>query len=207
MTLRRIRACPCTASTGRHDCRRAIALAVEWRKTALVIIDMQRDFMEPGGFGETLGNDVGQLARAVKPCAAVLDAARNIGMLVVHTREGTDRSGVRRRRSNAASLAAHRRQGTDGPHSHSGRTRTRHHSAFIQSRVKSSSTNPARARRATPLGDILKDRKIENLRCAASRRVCVNTTGAKPTIAATAASCWRIAAHPTFPNFTRWDCA
>ena len=49
---------------------------------------MQRDFMEPGGFGETLGNDVSQLARAVKPIAAVLDAARDTGMLVVHTREG-----------------------------------------------------------------------------------------------------------------------
>ena len=49
---------------------------------------MQRDFMEPGGFGETLGNDVSQLARAVKPIAAVLAAARDSGMLVVHTREG-----------------------------------------------------------------------------------------------------------------------
>src|SRR3954471_13982922 len=56
--------------------------------TALLIIDMQRDFMEPGGFGETLGNDVSQLARAVPPIKAVLNAARQTGMLVVHTREG-----------------------------------------------------------------------------------------------------------------------
>ncbi len=61
---------------------------LDWSTTALLIIDMQRDFMEPGGFGETLGNDVSQLARAVKPIAAVLDAAREIGLLVVHTREG-----------------------------------------------------------------------------------------------------------------------
>jgi nicotinamidase-related amidase len=61
---------------------------LDWTKTALVIIDMQRDFMEPGGFGETLGNDVSQLAGAVKPIAAVLAAARDSGMLVVHTREG-----------------------------------------------------------------------------------------------------------------------
>src|SRR6201986_4732645 len=61
---------------------------LDWSKTALVIIDMQRDFMEPGGFGETLGNDVSQLAGAVKPIAAVLEAARDSGMLVVHTREG-----------------------------------------------------------------------------------------------------------------------
>ena len=63
-------------------------LALHWAATALLIIDMQRDFMEPGGFGETLGNDVSQLARAVKPIAAVLEAARDTGMLVVHTREG-----------------------------------------------------------------------------------------------------------------------
>src|SRR3954468_11058321 len=61
---------------------------LEWSATALLIIDMQRDFMEPGGFGETLGNDVTQLARAIKPIAAVLDAARERGILVVHTREG-----------------------------------------------------------------------------------------------------------------------
>ena len=61
---------------------------LDWSATALLIIDMQRDFMEPGGFGETLGNDVSQLARAVKPIASVLDAARDMGMLVVHTREG-----------------------------------------------------------------------------------------------------------------------
>src|SRR5262245_66301078 len=63
-------------------------IALDWSKTALVVIDMQRDFMEPGGFGETLGNDVSQLARAVKPIAAVLAAARDIGIPVIHTREG-----------------------------------------------------------------------------------------------------------------------
>ena len=62
--------------------------AFDPQTTALVVIDMQRDFMEPGGFGETLGNDVSQLARAVKPIAAVLQAARDTGMLVIHTREG-----------------------------------------------------------------------------------------------------------------------
>jgi nicotinamidase-related amidase len=61
---------------------------LDWSKTALVIIDMQRDFLEPGGFGETLGNDVSQLARAVQPCADMLRAARDAGILVVHTREG-----------------------------------------------------------------------------------------------------------------------
>ncbi len=57
-------------------------------RTAPVIIDMQRDFLEPGGFGEALGNDVSRLAAAVAPCRAVLDAARRFGLLVIHTREG-----------------------------------------------------------------------------------------------------------------------
>jgi nicotinamidase-related amidase len=61
---------------------------LDWATTALLIIDMQRDFLEPGGFGETLGNDVSQLARAVPPIAAVLAGARRIGLPVIHTREG-----------------------------------------------------------------------------------------------------------------------
>jgi nicotinamidase-related amidase len=61
---------------------------LDWSKSALLIIDMQRDFLEPGGFGETLGNDVAQLKLAVAPCRAVLDAARAYGLLVIHTREG-----------------------------------------------------------------------------------------------------------------------
>jgi biuret amidohydrolase len=56
--------------------------------TALVIIDMQRDFVEPGGFGEALGNDVSLLRKAIAPTKKVLDAARKRGLLVIHTREG-----------------------------------------------------------------------------------------------------------------------
>ncbi len=59
----------------------------ELAKTALVLIDMQRDFIEPGGFGETLGNDVALLEAIVPATRAVLEAWRAAGGLVVHTRE------------------------------------------------------------------------------------------------------------------------
>jgi nicotinamidase-related amidase len=56
--------------------------------TALLIIDMQRDFVEPGGFGETLGNDVSWLQAVVPPLQQVLATAREVGLTVIHTREG-----------------------------------------------------------------------------------------------------------------------
>ncbi|WP_326562604.1 cysteine hydrolase family protein [Micromonospora sp. NBC_01796] len=56
--------------------------------TALLVIDMQRDFLEPGGFGESLGNDVAELRRTIPPLAALLTAVRAAGLTVIHTREG-----------------------------------------------------------------------------------------------------------------------
>lgn len=64
------------------------ALTIDPARTAVVIIDMQRDFIEPGGFGESLGNDVSRLRAAIAPCQALLAGARAAGLLVVHTREG-----------------------------------------------------------------------------------------------------------------------
>ncbi|HSI57367.1 MAG TPA: cysteine hydrolase [Ideonella sp.] len=61
--------------------------AFEVDKAALVIIDMQRDFIEPGGFGETLGNKVALLQAIVPTVKRVLQAWREAGGLVVHTRE------------------------------------------------------------------------------------------------------------------------
>ncbi len=55
---------------------------------ALLIIDMQRDFLEPGGFGEMLGNDVSQLRRTIEPNKQLLAAWRAAGLAVLHTREG-----------------------------------------------------------------------------------------------------------------------
>lgn len=56
--------------------------------TALLIIDMQRDFVLRGGFGEMLGNDTSLLLSAVEPTERVLKMAREKGVLVIHTREG-----------------------------------------------------------------------------------------------------------------------
>jgi nicotinamidase-related amidase len=55
---------------------------------ALLIIDMQRDFLEAGGFGEMLGNDVSQLRRTIEPNKRLLAAWRDKGLRVIHTREG-----------------------------------------------------------------------------------------------------------------------
>ena len=57
------------------------------RRTALVMIDMQRDFIERGGFGATLGNDVSLLAPVVSAAVALVEWARRHGLLIVHTKE------------------------------------------------------------------------------------------------------------------------
>ena len=102
------------------DRRRSRSISRERR---LVVIDMQRDFVEPGGFGEALGNDVSRLAAAVAPVPDMLDAARSAGMLVVHTREG-HRPDLRTARRAKRSAASRRMRigdaGSDGPHADRG---------------------------------------------------------------------------------------
>jgi nicotinamidase-related amidase len=152
-----------------------------WPKTALVIIDMQRDFLEPGGFGETLGNDVSQLARAVKPCGLVLDAFRRAGLLVVHTREGhlpdlSDAPSAKIERG-APSL----RIGDPGP---MGRILIRGEAghdivpSLYPAKGEIVIDKPGKgAFYATDLGDILKRHGIDNLLvCGVTTEVCVNTT-------------------------------
>jgi nicotinamidase-related amidase len=154
---------------------------LDWPSTALVIIDMQRDFMEPGGFGETLGNDVTQLARAVKPIGAVLSAARDMGMLVIHTREGhlpdlSDAPPAKVERG-APSL----RIGDPGP---MGRILIRGEAGHdiiselypLDSEIVIDKPGKG-AFYATELGDVLTKYGIENLLvCGVTTEVCVNTT-------------------------------
>ena len=66
---------------------RPYPFALDPARAAVVVIDMQRDFIEPGGFGAALGNDVGRLTAIVPTVAALLALARRHGLPVIHTRE------------------------------------------------------------------------------------------------------------------------
>ena len=154
---------------------------LDWPSTALVIIDMQRDFMEPGGFGETLGNDVTQLARAVKPIGALLSAARDMGMLVIHTREGhlPDLSDAPPAKVELGAPSL--RIGDPGP---MGRILIRGEAGHdiiselypLDSEIVIDKPGKG-AFYATELGDVLTKYGIENLLvCGVTTEVCVNTT-------------------------------
>lgn len=63
------------------------AIELDPARTALIVIDMQRDFVEPGGFGAALGNDVEPVAAIIPTVRRLLDGARAAGLMIVHTRE------------------------------------------------------------------------------------------------------------------------
>jgi nicotinamidase-related amidase len=157
------------------------AIDLDWSKTALIIIDMQRDFLEPGGFGETLGNDVSQLARAVQPCAGVLRAARAAGLLVVHTREGHLPDLSDAPPAKIARGAPSRRIGDIGP---MGRILIRGEAghdivpALCPLVDEIIIDKPGKgAFYATALDELLQKRGVENLLvCGVTTEVCVNTT-------------------------------
>ncbi|TIQ38307.1 MAG: cysteine hydrolase [Mesorhizobium sp.] len=63
------------------------AFAFEPRSTALIVIDMQRDFAEPGGFGASLGNDVSRVTAIVPTVKKLIEGFRAAGLPVIHTME------------------------------------------------------------------------------------------------------------------------
>tara|TARA_R110002126_G_scaffold10615_19_gene48928 strand:+ start:136 stop:810 length:675 start_codon:yes stop_codon:yes gene_type:complete len=85
---------------------RPFVLSAPPQRIALIVIDMQRDFVEPGGFGESLGNDVTLLQAIVPAVAKLIAAFRQHGMTVIHTREAhrpdlSDCPPAKRRRGDA----------------------------------------------------------------------------------------------------------
>ena len=151
------------------------------KTTALLMIDMQRDFVEPGGFGEALGNDVSPLQATIAPCRKMLDAARELGLLVIHTREGhapdlADCPPSKLERGRGA-----KRIGDPGP---MGRILVRGEAghdivkALYPRAGEPVIDKPGKgAFYATDLGAILGSRGIENLIvCGVTTEVCVHTT-------------------------------
>ena len=150
-------------------------------RAALVIIDMQRDFVEPGGFGAALGNDVSLLRRTIAPIQRVLAAARKAGMLVIHTREGhrPDLSDLPHAKKVRGKLKCG--IGDRGP---MGRILVRgEHGHDIIDELKPRRDEPVvdkpgkGAFYATDLGAMLESRGIRQLVvCGVTTEVCVNTT-------------------------------
>jgi nicotinamidase-related amidase len=153
----------------------------EHRTTALVIIDMQRDFVDPGGFGEALGNDVSLLRKAIAPTKRVLEAARKHALLVIHTREGHhphlhDLPENKRRRGRLATGI-----GDMGP---MGRILVRgEHGHDIIDELEPAAGEPVvdkpgkGAFYATDLDSMLRNRGIRHLVvCGVTTEVCVHTT-------------------------------
>ena len=98
---------------------------------------MQRDFVEPGGFGEMLGNDVSLLRSTIQPISRVLQAARRAGIAVIHTREGhrpdlSDAPPAKLRRGGLE--VDDRGSRADGPPPGARRTRPRHHPRALSDR-------------------------------------------------------------------------
>jgi len=183
-------------------------LDFEVDSTALVIIDMQRDFVLPGGFGEALGNDTSLLLAAVDPIQRVLTRAREIGMFVVHTREGhrpdlSDCPPAKLTRGGKTFI------GEDGP---MGRILVRGEQGHdIIHQLYPIEGEPVIDKpgkgsfHATDLQQILFDRGIKTLVvCGVTLEVCVHTTVRKPMTAATNAWFSAIAWRRTSRSSSGW---
>lgn len=150
-------------------------------RTAVVVIDMQRDFIEPGGFGASLGNDVSLLRAAIAPCQALLAGARTAGLLVIHTREGHRPDLSDAPRAKLERGAPSLRIGAAGP---MGRILVRGEPGHaLIPELQPAAGEPVidkpgkGAFYATDLGAILQHRGIETLIvCGVTTEVCVHTT-------------------------------
>ncbi len=189
-------------------------IELDWATTALVIIDMQRDFLEPGGFGETLGNDVSLLQRGGR---AVRDGARRRARQPACWSSTPAKviGPICRTRRRPRSSAARRRKriGEPGP---MGRILIRGEPGHdIIPELYPLAGEPVidkpgkGAFYATDLGaDPAATAASRPCSSAASPPRSASTPRcARPTTAATAASCWPTAAPPTSRNSTRWACA
>jgi nicotinamidase-related amidase len=156
-------------------------ITIDLAKTAVVMIDMQRDFLEPGGFGESLGNDVSLLQRAVGPCRALLEAMRARGVLIIHTREGHRPDMSDAPRAKVERGAPSMRIGAPGPMGRILIRGERGHDlidALAPRKGEPVIDKPGKgAFYATDLGPILHLRGIETLIvCGVTTEVCVHTT-------------------------------
>ncbi|TBU96596.1 cysteine hydrolase family protein [Stutzerimonas kirkiae] len=84
--------------------------------TALIIIDMQADFLDPEGYFASMGYSVTAGRAAIEPTARLLEALRNAGLTIIFTREGhrpdlSDLSPIKRRRGELSGTPI----GTQGP--------------------------------------------------------------------------------------------
>ena len=151
------------------------------KNTALVMIDFQRDFVYPGGFGESLGNDTSLLLAALPAAEKVLKACREAGIFVIHTREGhrPDLSDLPRAKYERGNPSIH--IGDQGP---MGRLLVRgSHGHDIVEEVYPIEGEPVvdkpgkGAFYATDFGDVLAARGIDRLVVTGvTTEVCVHTT-------------------------------
>lgn len=93
---------------GTVDCNAGLDFEIVPETTALLAIDLQRDFLDPAGYVAAAGDDITEMAAIVPNAVALLDSSRSAGLTVIHTREGyaadlSDMHALKRERSSAGS--------------------------------------------------------------------------------------------------------